>query len=236
VSGDIEAPSTGGKVTGTLVVSGYAFTPQLRVTAVDVLVDGVAASRAVYGLPRADLCAGPAQGSPNCPGVGFRAALVTGGNAAPTIPNGTHKLQIRVTDESGRLTLLPAEPLLIEVDNPTPVLPDAVLTSPANLERVSGTIRVTGHAWDPDGRILNVTLLVDNVLRTTARYGLPRPEACAALTNVANCPNIGFELDFDTRVLTNGLHRLGILVRDDQGNTVVLPRTTSGGINLYVQN
>jgi hypothetical protein len=41
--------------------------------------------------------------APNCPGVGFQFPLNTV-NGAVQLPNGTHLLQIRVTDESGRFT------------------------------------------------------------------------------------------------------------------------------------
>jgi len=68
------------------------------------------------------------------------------------------------------------------------------------------------------------------------RYGLPRPEACAALTDIAACPNIGFEGTFDTRTLSNGPRRLGVLLYDTVFRPVVIPGITSAGMNITVAN
>ena len=98
-------------------------------------------------------------------------------------------------------------------------------------------LTISGHAWDPDGRIAPVFLLVDGVQRGAAiRYGLPRPEACAALADVAACPNIGFEGTYDTRSLSNGAHRLGAILRDDAGRAVIIPGLTTAGMNIIVDN
>ncbi|MBM3783668.1 MAG: hypothetical protein FJW30_04865 [Acidobacteria bacterium] len=227
----IDEPAGGATVSGGFTVRGFAYTPLARVTAVDILVDGVVHARARYGLSRPDVCASAT--SPNCPNAGFLATVLsTSGN--PTLTNGPHKLQLRVLDEGGRFTLF--DPIPINVDNPAQTPPVGVMTSPLNLERVRGVIRVAGHAYDPDGRILDVTVIVDGIARGTATYGLPRPDVCQNLSNVTACPNIGFEAAIDTRLFTNGLHRIGVIVRDAQGNAITVPRTTNSGHNIYVEN
>jgi len=66
--------------------------------------------------------------------------------------------------------------------------------------------------------------------------GQPRPEVCAALTGIAACPAIGFEGEFNTKTLSNGLHRIGVRFFDNNGASVVVPRTTNGGANVFVEN
>ena len=214
-------------------MTGVAYGRASRVSFVEVLVDDVVYGRAAYGQPRADVCAGEASGSPNCPGVGFVFGLNTAtGN--PTLTNGDHQIRIRLLDAAGRITLLPAQAMV--VDNPANAVPDGTLTEPVNGARVAGTIRIAGHAYDSDGRIAQVQLLIDGGAVALLRYGLPKPEACAGLTGIAACPNIGFEGEFNTKTLSNGLHRIGVRLLDERGASVVVPRTTSGGANVFVEN
>jgi len=233
--GAVTSPAPGASVTGPLQVAGYAYGSQFRVSYADVLVDGVVYGRAIYGLARPELCAGEAQGSPNCPGIGFTFSL-NPLTSSPVLTSGTKKLQVRVFDEAGRATLIPETPVEIVIDTPSSQVPVGVLTTPTNLETLSGTVRISGHAWDPDGRITQVQLLINGSSRGMIPYGRPRPEVCADLTGVAGCPNIGFELDFDTRVLTNGLYNFGILLVDNSGATSIIPKVTNGGMNVRVQN
>lgn len=232
-TGRIESPAVGATVRGTFEVNGYAYGRQSRVTAVEVLLDEVVYGRAAYNVTRADICANEANGSPNCPAVGFRFPL-NSVNGFPATTSGEHRLQIRLIDALGRITLLPPQTLV--VDNPANRPPDGSMTEPVNGAQVAGMLRIAGHAYDPDGRVTQVLLVVDGQARAVARYGLPRPEACQGLPDITACPNIGFELDFDTKVLTNGLHRIGVALLDDRGTQVVIPRTTSAGVNVMVQN
>lgn len=231
----IETPAAGTSWSGSVNVLGYAYSASARVTAVDLIIDGVAYGRASYGLSRAALCAPGAEaaGSPNCPGIGFAGFVDTRADSLG-LANGEHKLQIRVTEESGRVTHL-AERTIV-VNNPANLPPQGVLTSPPNAAVVSGTIDVLGHAWDPDGRIVQAFVAIDNAVTAPLRYGVPRPEACAQLSDVAACPNIGFEGTFDTRRLSNGSHRLAVYVIDNQGKLIFFPALTSGGINITVSN
>jgi hypothetical protein len=231
----IESHKDGDQWRGNVTLRGYAYSKATRVTAVDVIVDGVAFTRAAYGLNRADLCAADAAGAPNCPGLGWQAVINTTANA-PALPNGDHTVQLRITEDNGRLSFQPETPIKVSVDNPVNLPPTGVLTAPTNAQRVSGILTISGHAWDPDGRILSATIAIDGVQYNTLRYGLPRPEACASLENIAACPNIGFEGTFDTRRLANGNHRLAVILRDDSGRAVTIPGLTNAGINIAVDN
>ncbi|MBY0505264.1 MAG: M36 family metallopeptidase [Bryobacteraceae bacterium] len=231
--GKIEAPAAGATVRGTFEVNGYAYGRSSRVSFVEVLVDEIVYGRAAYNVNRVDICAAEASNSPNCPAVGFRLPI-NSVSGFPALTNGEHRLQIRLLDALGRITLLPAQ--MITVDNPVNLPPDGAMTEPVNGARVSGVLRVSGYGYDPDGRVTQVLLVVDGLGRAVARYGLPRPEACAGLPDITACPNIGFEVEFDTKILTNGLHRIGIALLDDRGRQVVIPRTTSSGVNVFVEN
>ncbi len=230
--GRIDTPPNGAEVTGTVPVRGWALAEDLRVTAVDILVDGVTHGRAAYNQVRNDVCT-EFPGRPNCPGPGFTFNLNTA--TGVLLPNGTHTLAARALDETGRFTILDP-PVAIMVNNPANLLPVGTLETPANNERLRGIVRVSGYAYDPDGVVRTVSLVVDNVLFAAVPYGQPRPETCEQLSGVAACPNIGFAVDLDTRLLTNGPHTLGIQLTDDRAGTVIIPPLNRRGINILVDN
>ena len=152
------------------------------------------------------------------------------------LPNGENFLQVRARDESGRSTLIPEIPIRVLIENETSEPPTGVLQSPAANQRLSGVVKIWGWAWDPDGTVRSAELLVDGFVYMALSYGDERPEQCASLRDVKACPNIGFWGDFDTRRLPNGLHLLGVRLRDDNGRTTVIPRLTGSGANVFVQN
>jgi len=231
----LEAPEAGTEITAPFTIRGYAHAPDLRVIAVEVLLDGLTIGRTQYGLARAEICRDLSPAPPNCPAIGFTLTVNPLGVPLP-IPNGEHKLQLRVIDQTGRMTVFPE--VVVSVRLPDRQPPVGALTLPLHNDRISGMVRVSGQAWDPDGRVTLVQLLVDGVTRATVPYGAPRPEACSDLIDVPLCPNIGFQLDYDTRQLLNGPHVLGVRVIDNQGNASILPapRPNANGITVVVQN
>ncbi len=235
--GAIETPAAGTELKGTATIRGYAYLEGLRILNLDLLVDGV-----TYGSPRQtvrrdDICAALTN-VPACPFAGFTFTLDTAAGAV-LLPNGPHTLQLRVLDETDRFTILPDVSVAVTVNNPAPALPVGTLTSPVNNAKISGTIRVAGLAYDSTGQSPTVDLLVDGEVRASVPYGTARVAECAQLPDVKACPNIGFDLDFDTRVLNNGPHALGVRVRGKGGKTTVLPGPSGGlssGLNVFVQN
>ncbi|HEU0119158.1 MAG TPA: M36 family metallopeptidase [Bryobacteraceae bacterium] len=236
--GAIESIKEGDVLEYIDIVRGYAFSRVSRIAAVDILVDGVAYGRATYGLPRTDICSDAAMGALNCPGIGWLALVPN--SASPALPNGDHRIQLRITEDNGRVTLQPAAPISFKLQAPPIPAPKVVFSEPANMQRVSGTITVSGYAWspNPDDGILGINLLVDGATRSNpaVRYGLRRDEACSTLPDVEPCPFIGFEATFDTRLLTNGLHSLGVAVFDYSGNVTIAPKLTAAGLNIIVAN
>ncbi|MEO8126802.1 MAG: M36 family metallopeptidase [Bryobacteraceae bacterium] len=235
--GAIEAPAAGTELKGMATIRGYAYLEGLRILNLDLLVDGV-----TYGSPRQtvrrdDICAGITNATA-CPFAGFNFALDTAAGAV-LLPNGPHTLQLRVLDETGRFTILPDVSVAVTVNNPPTSPPAGTLASPANNATISGTIHIGGLAYDSTGQALTVDLLIDGETRASVPYGTARTAECGALADVKLCPNIGFDLDFDTRVLANGAHTLGVRVTGKGGMVTVLPGPPGGlfsGINVSVQN
>jgi hypothetical protein len=155
---------------------------------------------------------------------------------APPLSNGPHRLQIRVQDETLRMTVLPEIPLEITVNNRPNTAPKGVLVVPAENDRLSGAISLYGYAWDTEGRIVAVQLLVIGEIRAMLPYGAARPSECSALPDVAACPAIGFEGEFDTRGVPNGPAVLGIRLVDERGASTIIPRTVRDGMNVFIQN
>ena len=231
----IELPENHAEVSGNVLIRGYAAAPNLRIVGIDVLIDGVTYGRAGHGQPRPEVCAALGFESPNCPGVGFSFTVNSVIGSIP-LPNGEHLLRLRIQDETGRFTLYPETPLTIRVNNEANQAPKGVLTSPNNGERVSGNLLVWGWAWDPDGKIDAVELLVDGVVRASVPYGDARPEQCAELPEVSACPNIGFWYNFNTKSVLNGPHVLGVRLTDNRGKAVVIPQEAQNGRTIIVQN
>lgn len=231
----IESPAADEEVSGNLMIRGYALAENLRVAGVDVLIDGITYGRAQYGVPRPEICSAAGITAPNCPAAGFQFSVNSATGAYP-LPNGEHVLQVRIQDETGRFTLYPEDGVKFRVNNALNQPPTGVLVTPTHGQTVSGTILVYGYAYDPDGRIAAVQLLVDGAVRATLPYGEARTSECTALPEVAACPNIGFWHQWNTNTVLNGPHVLGIRLVDDRGRAVVVPQNAVNGLTLIVQN
>jgi len=234
--GAIEFPASGATLSGVVQFRGFAYLDDLRVTRVDLLIDGLTYPGASYGLARTDICNPlPTPKPPNCNNVGWTVTFDTR-IGVPPLPDGPHGAQLRVLDETGRFTLLPDSPLPFTVNNGAQTFPVGALTSHKPNDHLSGIVTVSGYAYSPGGQVTSVTILMDGQALANAAYGAPRPEDCAKLTNVAACPNIGFSGILDTRNLPNGPHVLGVLIRNDQGLSIITPRLDRNGMNVVVDN
>ena len=236
--GAIETPVDGAVLGGQTHVKGYAYLDGLRIVNVDLLIDGITYGNITLNQRRDDICAG-LNNVPNCPNVGFDFTLDTTASFV-LLPNGSHVMQIRVQDETGRFSTLPDKAVVFTVNNEPSTQPTGGLTTPKNNDTLSGTVHISGFAYDPgDVPITAVRLLIDEETRASLTYGGARDEQCAALPHVKLCPNIGFDGDFDTRLLNNGPHVFSILVFNSDGVATVLPGPVGGltpGIAVNVQN
>jgi hypothetical protein len=58
-------------------------------------------------------------------------------------------------------------------------------------------------------------------------YGRPWSQLCEVIENAPYaCPNIGFEGEFETRLLPNGLYSLGVRLADNNNSTALLFRSS----------
>ncbi len=229
----IENPTGASPVSGVVAVAGYVYIPDVLINVVDLMAGNVTVGRATYGDPRDAVCAA-LRDVPNCPRVGFRIDWNTRFPSAPTL-NGEHDLSLRIIDQTGRVIMTP--PLTrVAVRNQAEHLPVGALESVRNNDRLSGVVRVAGYAYDPDGRVTNVLVLLNGLTVGAARLGLPRPDICANLADVAACPNVGYEFNLNTALYPNGEYTLGVRIVDDRNNAVVVPRIAANGLNIVIDN
>jgi hypothetical protein len=99
-----DQPATGSTVTAGTLVSGWAF-DDVMVSKVEILIDGRLDGTAHYGDPRPDV----ALAYPSSPvNVGFSYSWDT-----TKYQNGTHKLNVRVTDTAGNVAVSPDVSMII---------------------------------------------------------------------------------------------------------------------------
>ena len=156
-------------------------------------------------------------------------------NELPPIADGAHSLQIRVRDETGRYTLIPAAPVNFTVKNGASYVAGAI-TSIKPGASLTGMVDVSGYAYGVGTTVKGTVLYVDQMYNYgTVTYGQPVPEVCANLKDVPACPNIGFTYSLDTRRLDNGPHLLSIGVQTAAG-TILIPRAGSPVLSVIVNN
>ena len=231
----IESPKEGDTVSGDIFVSGWALADTLRVTAVDILIDGITYGPASYGRSRTDICRGLTPTPPNCPAVGFTLALATQ-DGFPLLTDGQHTMKVRVLDQTGRYTIVDDSAVTFTVNNGPDAKIVAVLLAPKNNDKLSGTVTVSGYAYSPDHKILEADIYIDGAYYASAKLNQPAPDVCASLTDVPQCPNIGFTYQLDTTHFPNGPHLLGMVIFNDVPQYVIVPHISNIGLNVTIQN
>lgn len=100
-TGVLATPVNGQRVSGTILIWGYAGDPDGGIRTVQLLVDGVVRGTLPYGDTRPGECASlPDVGA--CPNIGFWHDFNT-----RTLLNGPHVLGIRLVDDRGRAAIIP---------------------------------------------------------------------------------------------------------------------------------
>ena len=104
--------------------------------------------------------------------------------------------------------------------SPCPYPPQAWIDQPGPGAILSGTITVSGWAYNEDLGVERVLLLLDGAMVAEADYGLPRPDVVEAreLRTDPNQPNLGFQADFDATAHAAGHRELSIQIIDSRGN------------------
>lgn len=208
----------GGPYTGIVGFGGWAADMDARIASIGVMIDNVFYGNAGYGGNRADACASITY--PGCPNVGWAASIDT-----TQLPDGTHFLGLIGTTTNGEsstksvafkvVNITPTNPLHLHIDTPSPNT------------TLSGTAQFVGWAVADNGSIASVQILIDNIARGTAQYGVSRSDVCSAFPGRAGCPNVGWTFSFDTTTLTYGSHTLAVKALSSTGKYATIGETFS---------
>jgi hypothetical protein len=80
-------------------------------------------------------------------------------------------------------------------------------------------VQVQGWAFTEFVGVDRVEVLVDGLVRSQARYGLPAPQVQGQwpMSEDPGHPNVGFTAEIMLRDLARGVHRLAVRVTDREG-------------------
>lgn len=109
--------------------------------------------------------------------------------------------------------------------------PEMAIDLPAVNSAVSGeAVRISGWATDPN-RVTSLSIMLDGAVTIPVTYGTLRPNVCQAVpVNDPNCPNVGFEATFNSKLYENGPHSIQVIATDAQG------KRTTQNINFTIDN
>jgi hypothetical protein len=113
--------------------------------------------------------------------------------------------------------------------------PSVNIDVPASAAVLSGTTLVSGWAIDNTSAvgtaIGSVQVFVDGVLVGAAAYGGYRQDVCNAYPGRVGCPNVGFNYDLNTAVLSPGAHTITVYASDTD---IPSPDTGSASVTVTV--
>jgi hypothetical protein len=150
--------------------------------------------------------------------AGFGAVILT--NALPNGGNGTFRFWVLITD---RFNITWLGPRTVTADNAHSPQPFGAMDTPGPGQTVSGDFLVQGWMLTPgtamiptDGSTIDV--IVDGVSVGHPTYNLFRPDVQALFPAYTNSNGAGASFNLNTRTLSNGMHTLAWVVRDNQGH------------------
>lgn len=221
--GTIEKPADGAFVSGFVQVVGFALDGNL-VSNVDLFVDGTDDGSRVtpqggmnINIPRPDvLQAFPAFAATAGKDPGFQTAF-----RAANYANGSHTLNVRITDVTGCAYFLTAR--TVRIDNSRNQAPFGNVDFPRPDDSVSanGVLSVTGWALD-DRQVDHVSVYVDGLLERDAVAGIYRADIGSSYPGVPGALVSGWVLNLDSTRWTNGVHQVTVKAVDDQGQAGLL--------------
>ena len=214
----IDSPTAGSVVSGTITVNGWAIDSTsgvgTAISAIKVLVDGTTKGTATYGVSRPDVCAA-FPGRPGCPNVGYTYSLNTAG-----LSLGAHTLTVTATTSGASPSSGSASvPFTVTSGQTT------FVDSPTAGSVVNGMLTVSGWTTERLGltgrNSSPIHVKVDGNLVGNAVSGFARPEVCrlhllksaeisSADAPQTDCSAVGFAYLLDTRGLAPGSHLLTV--------------------------
>lgn len=222
VRSSIDTPSAGSTVSGAFYAAGWALNTQVKVTAVNVSIDGAPYGTATRAGVRNDACA--VYGSPDCPNVGWYIGLDT-----TQFADGQHTFAITTVGADGTSYTNSQNFSIANGSTAADQNQHAVIDAPALNLTYRGTVNFSGWALNDNAAVASVNLFVDGTSIGTAAYGVSRPDVCAVFPGRAGCPNVGWLLQYDTTRLADGGHTLVAKALSANGQTLSISRNFQVG-------
>ncbi len=114
--------------------------------------------------------------------------------------------------------------------------PTIYVDAPAANATVQGDVLIRGWAIDNTTQVENavtgVRVFIDGQTIGYATLGISRPDVCAAYPGRPLCPNVGYQLNWNTRNWANGTHTLRLEATDGD----YPPKTASAQFSVTVNN
>jgi len=109
--------------------------------------------------------------------------------------------------------------------------PEMAVDIPMSNTTVSGeAVEISGWATDPN-TVTSLTITLDGAVTIPVNYGTQRSDVCQAVpVNDPNCPDVGFEATFNSKLYENGPHSIKVVATDGSG------KQTSRTINITIDN
>jgi len=242
----IDTPTTTGQVYhGVVLFAGWATNDVSPIISLKASLDGFAVdpSKITYGVSRPDVCAVAKAGTPNCTGASsnvgwtYLADLTKLANSN-SVPGTTtpHVFTLTATAQNGQLYTVSSS-FIVNNYGPTDLFtgPAMMIDTPSlTAGNLTGVTQLWGWAIDAYTNIVSVQYSIDGGPMSNVPYGIGRPDVCNAYANYPNfdlstCPYVGFQGSFDTTLVPDGQHTLGITVTPAQGQPYTMTRTISIG-------
>ncbi len=225
----IDAPSAGVTYHGVVSFAGWAVNDTSPIIAFNGYIDAlpIDAYAVAYGAARPDVCA-PAvyPGRPGCPNVGWSYLA-----DLSVISNGSHTFSLTAIAANGQIYTAVIPFVVANFTAETATNGTLVtIDTPDGKSTLSGVLPVAGWAEDRKARIESVQLRVDDVFYSSPVYGGVRKDVCAVYKTAPGCPDVGFNGELDTTVLSDGNHSLQVIGIPLQGQPYIATR------NILVNN
>jgi hypothetical protein len=143
-------------------------------------------------------------------------------NMMPNQGNGTFDFYVYATDYGGRSTLIGTRRLVVA--NSQSNLPFGTIDTPGQGATVSGTVVNFGWALAKPGAFIptdgsTIDVYIDNVYRGHPVYNNYRVDIATLFPGLANSNGAVGHFTFDSTQLSNGLHTINWVIRDNLGRT-----------------
>jgi hypothetical protein len=225
--GAVDTPADNATVSGEVAVTGWAL-DDAEVAAVDIFRSPVPAEgtnqifvgRAVFIRGARPDVQGANPGVPNNDNAGWGFMVLT--NMLPNQGNGVFDLFIYASDRAGLSTRIGTR--RITAANSASTKPFGTIDTPLQGETVSGTLVNFGWALTKQPATIpfngsTIDVYLDGVLVGHPVYNNLRPDIAALFPGYNNSNGAVGYFMIDTTALTNGLHTISWVVRDDAGQT-----------------